>query len=40
VGRAVAFGREIGAVERDLEGMELAELLGKRMAWLLEKVYG
>ena len=38
VGRAVAFGREIGEVEKDREGMELVELLGQRMAWLLKKV--
>lgn len=38
VGRGIAFGREIGEVEKDLEGIGLIKLLGKRMAWLLKKV--
>jgi multimeric flavodoxin WrbA len=38
VGRAVAFGQEIGDVEKDEEGMDLAKSLGQRMAWLLKKL--
>jgi len=40
VGRGIAFGREIGEVEKDTEGIELVKLLGQRMAWLLKKVHG
>ena len=40
VGRGIAFGREIGEVEKDAEGIELVKLLGQRMAWLLKKVHG
>jgi multimeric flavodoxin WrbA len=38
VGRGIAFGREIGKVENDDEGMGLVKLLGQRMAWLLKKI--
>jgi hypothetical protein len=38
VGRGIAFGREIGEVEKDDEGMGLVKLLGQRMAWLLKKI--
>jgi multimeric flavodoxin WrbA len=38
VGRGIAFGREIGDVEKDDEGMGLVKLLGQRMAWLLKKI--
>lgn len=40
VGRGIAFGRAIGEVEKDDEGIGLAKLLGQRMAWLLKKVHG
>ncbi len=40
VGRGIAFGREIGAVEQDSEGIGLVKLLGQSMAWLLKKVHG
>ena len=40
VGRGIAFGREIGEVEKDDEGMGLVKLLGQKMAWLLKKIYG
>jgi len=40
VGRGIAFGREIGEVEKDDEGMGLVKLVGQRMAWLLKKIYG
>jgi multimeric flavodoxin WrbA len=33
-----AFGREIGDVTSDDEGMETMSVLGENMAWLLEKV--
>ena len=38
VGRGIAFGREIGEVEKDDEGMGLVKLLGQRMAWLLKRI--
>jgi multimeric flavodoxin WrbA len=38
VGRGIAFGRAIGEVERDDEGIGLVKLLGQRMAWLLKKI--
>ncbi|MEK6535294.1 MAG: flavodoxin family protein [Thermodesulfobacteriota bacterium] len=40
VGRGIAFGREIGEVEKDDEGIGLVKLLGQKMAWLLKKIYG
>ena len=40
VGRGVGFGREIGEVEKDDEGIQLTKALGQRMAWLLKKLYG
>jgi multimeric flavodoxin WrbA len=40
VGRGIAFGGEIGEVEKDDEGIGLVKLLGQRMAWLLKKVHG
>jgi multimeric flavodoxin WrbA len=40
VGRGIAFGREIGEVEKDDEGMGLVKLLGQRMAWLLKIIHG
>lgn len=33
-----AFGREIGEVNKDQEGIETMTVLGENMAWLLEKV--
>jgi len=39
VGRAVGFGMEKGEVEQDGEGMQQAESLGRRMAWLLERIH-
>lgn len=35
----VGIGREIGEVEKDLEGIETMQVLGENMAWLLKKVY-
>lgn len=40
VGRAIGVGRERGEVEKDAEGIQLAESLGQRMAWVLEKLKG
>jgi multimeric flavodoxin WrbA len=40
VGRGIAFGREIGEIEKDDEGIGLVKLLGQKMAWLLKKIYG
>lgn len=34
----VVFGREIGEVEQDEEGMTIMQTLGKNMAWLLDKL--
>ena len=39
-GRAIAFGRDKGEVERDEEGMLLVKTLGQRLAWLMKKLYG
>lgn len=39
VGRAIGIGRDKGDVEKDEEGMLLAESLGKRMAWVLKRIY-
>ncbi|HTY21502.1 MAG TPA: flavodoxin family protein [Desulfomonilaceae bacterium] len=38
VGRAIGIGRDRGDVEKDEEGMMLAESLGKRMAWVLKRI--
>jgi hypothetical protein len=40
VGRAIGIGRDKGDVEKDEEGLLLAEILGKRMAWVLKRLYG
>ena len=34
----IGFGRAIGDVEKDEEGLETMETLGKNMAWLLKKL--
>jgi len=34
----IAFGREIGEVDHDAEGIETMRVLGRNMAWLLEKL--
>ncbi|MCM0080443.1 flavodoxin family protein [Geomonas sp. Red32] len=34
----IGFGREIGEVETDTEGISTMETLGKNMAWLLKKL--
>jgi hypothetical protein len=40
VGRGIGVGREKGEVEKDKEGIQGAEILGQRMAWLLKKLNG
>jgi len=35
-----AFGREIGDVTRDEEGLQTMKDLGENMAWLLKKIHG
>jgi multimeric flavodoxin WrbA len=39
-GRAIGIGRGKGDVDKDEEGLMLANGLGQRMAWLLKKLYG
>lgn len=34
----MVYGKEIGAVEKDEEGMENMRVLGENMAWLLNKI--
>jgi multimeric flavodoxin WrbA len=34
----VGFGREVGEVEDDVEGMATMETLGRNMAWLMKKL--
>jgi multimeric flavodoxin WrbA len=38
-GRALGVGRDKGDVEKDEEGLMLANALGQRMAWLMKKLY-
>ena len=40
VGRAIGIGRDKGDVEKDEEGLMLANALGQRMTWLLKKLHG
>jgi multimeric flavodoxin WrbA len=35
----IGYGREIGDVERDEEGMQTMKTLGQNMAWLLKKIH-
>ncbi len=39
-GRAIGMGRDKGDVEKDEEGLMLANTLGQRMSWLLKKLHG
>lgn len=39
VGRALGLGRDEGDVDKDEEGLMAATALGKRMVWLLKKIY-
>jgi multimeric flavodoxin WrbA len=40
VGRAIGVGRDKGDVQKDEEGLMLANALGQRMAWLLKTLHG
>ena len=35
----IAIGREKGEVEKDAEGIETMQVLGRNMAWLLKKIH-
>ena len=39
-GRALSVARDKGDVEKDEEGIQLAQILGQKIAWLLKKLYG
>ncbi|MDR3718278.1 MAG: flavodoxin family protein [Bryobacteraceae bacterium] len=36
----IGYGREIGEVEKDAEGIQTMKTLGRNMAWLLKKTVG
>jgi len=36
----ISFGREIGEVEKDEEGIQTMQVLGENMGWLLKKIHG
>jgi len=38
VGRAISVGREKGDVEKDEEGLQWVQNLGRRMAWVMKKL--
>ena len=40
VGRALGVAKEKGEVEKDEEGMQIATMLGQRMAWTLKGLHG
>ena len=39
-GRAMSVAREKGEVEKDVEGVQAAQALGQKIAWMLQKLYG
>jgi multimeric flavodoxin WrbA len=39
-GRAISVARDKGDVEKDEEGIQMANALGQRMAWILKKLQG
>ncbi len=39
-GRVLGLGKEKGEVAADEEGMELAAVLGRRMAWIVKRLHG
>jgi multimeric flavodoxin WrbA len=39
VGRAISVGREKGDVEKDEEGLQWVQNLGRRMAWALKRLH-
>lgn len=36
----MGFGRDMGEVEKDEEGLRTMQILGQNMAWLLKKIHG
>ena len=38
-GRAMCVARDKGEVERDEEGVQAAQTLGQKIAWILKKLY-
>jgi multimeric flavodoxin WrbA len=38
-GRVLGVGREKGEVEKDPEGIQTAEVLGQKIAWMMKKLY-
>jgi multimeric flavodoxin WrbA len=39
-GRAMSVAREKGEVAKDEEGVQSAQTLGQKIAWMLKKLYG
>jgi multimeric flavodoxin WrbA len=39
-GRAMSVAREKGEVEKDEEGVQAAQALGQKIAWIVKKLYG
>jgi len=39
-GRAMSVARDKGEVEKDQEGIQTAQTLGQRTAWVMKKLYG
>lgn len=39
-GRAMSVAREKGEVEKDKEGIQSAQILGQKIAWMAKKLYG
>ena len=38
-GRALSVAREKGEVEKDGEGVQMAQTLGQKIAWIVKKLY-
>jgi hypothetical protein len=39
-GRAMSVARDKGEVEKDEEGIQSAQTLGQKIAWMVKKLYG
>jgi multimeric flavodoxin WrbA len=39
-GRALSVARDKGEVEKDVEGVQMAQTLGQKIAWMAKKLYG
>jgi hypothetical protein len=39
-GRALSVARDKGEVEKDEEGVQSAQTLGQKIAWMVKKLYG